>query len=302
MSRVLPAIVMAALLGGCASVASSPPAESDSSSSASATPSPAQRSSPEPSVTAAPSATAAGANLTDQVVAVVTDDLVVRSRPGTGSASEIYPARLSAPSMVYVIDGPEDADGYAWYLVDPVAPRCYIGCDLATQPGWVAAADKDGERWLAEEPAKPECPAPALEDISAAAPQLWLYCFGARELTFNGVLGEPAPAPPGWPWGNPIGLHGPGWEGPVTGCVDACNIPLLTVAFDDGVEALAPLSAPQVTGHFDDARASECRPSDETDQRLVTHECRMVFVVTSWVFQLSSEVSEHIRGDAEEGK
>jgi hypothetical protein len=169
-SRVLPTIVMAMLLGGCASAASSPPAETESSSSASAAPSAAQRASQEPSGTAAPSATAGGRNLIDQVVAVVTDDLVVRSRPGTGSDSEIYPARLNAPSSVYVIDGPEDADGYAWYLVDPVAPRCIIGCDLAPQPGWVAAAGEDGERWLAEEPEDPECPQPALEEISQAAP------------------------------------------------------------------------------------------------------------------------------------
>ena len=91
---------------------------------------------------------------------------------------------------MYVIAGPEDADGYAWYLVDPVARPCLIGCDDAPRPGWVAAASKDGERWLAEEPTNPECPEPSLEEIYGAAPQLSRYCFGDRELTLTGDRGS----------------------------------------------------------------------------------------------------------------
>jgi hypothetical protein len=280
---VFPAVVM---LGGCASslTASNVPSAWASASEATqtviATASPRAIASP----LATPSATPAGMNLIDELVAVVTDDLVVRSRPGTSSDSEIYPARLNAPSIVYVIDGPEDADGYAWYLVDPLAPPCYLGCEEAPQPGWVAAAGKDGERWLAEEPENPECPQSALEEVSRAYPELWLHCFGARDLILNGVVGaESTEAPPGWPWEHRIGLYEPGYLGPVTGCVDACNIPSLTIAFDGERGVPSPLRATRVSGHFDDAKAPECRSSGtELDQRILTHGCRMVFVVTSW--------------------
>lgn len=223
-------------------------------------------------------------NLIDKLVAVVTDDLVVRSRPGTGSGSQIYPVRLNAPSIVYVIDGPENVDGYAWYLVDPLVLPCYLGCEEQPQLGWVAAGGKNGERWLAEEPENPGCPQPTLEDVSGAYPQLRLYCFGDQELTFDGVVGAGSiETPPGWPWEHIVALHEPGYRGPQAGCLDACDIPLLTIAFDGERGVPPPLSATRVRGHFDDAKAAGCRPSGmEVDQRIDTHGCRMVFVVTSW--------------------
>ncbi len=225
------------------------------------------------------------ASLIDQLVAVVTDDLVVRSRPGTGSESEIYPARLNAPTIVYVIDGPEAADGYEWYLVDPLTAPCYFGCDLGPQPGWVAAAGKDGERWLSEEPESPACPDPTLSDISGGYPELSLYCFGNDQLTLRGgVVGvDSTHAYPVWPWKYLTELYGPAYDGPTPGCVDLCDTPLLTIALDGDQELPAPLSAPRFTGHFDDPQADECRSAGiDVDQRIVTHECRTVFVATSW--------------------
>lgn len=218
-----------------------------------------------------------------ELVAVVTDDLVMRSRPGTGSDSEIYPGRLNAPTIVYIIDGPEEADGYLWYLVDPLEMPCYFGCDFEPRPGWVAAAGKDGERWLAAEPATVTCPEPTLEGVSGTYPQLRLYCFGTDELTLSGGVVDVADySRPGWPWAHAISLYGPDYRGPILGCVDVCNVPLLTVAFD-GEELPTHLSTPSVSGHFDDARASECQSAGiDLDQRVLTHECRMVFVVTSW--------------------
>lgn len=106
----------------------------------------------------------------------------------------------------------------------------------------------------------------------------------SRELTLNGVVGvESTEAPPGWPWDHRIGLYEPGYGGPVTGCGDACNFPSLTIAFDGERGVPSPLSATGVTGHFDDAKAAECRSSGtEVDEGILTYECRMVFVVTSW--------------------
>ena len=232
---------------------------------------------------ATPSETPTDASLTDELVAVVTDDLVMRSQPGTGSDSEIYRARLNAPTIVYVIDGPEVADGYEWYLVDPLAMPCYFGCDFAPQAGWVAAAGKDGERWLAEEPASSRCPEPTLGGVAGAYPQLRLYCFGSEELTLaGGVVGVDHWQRPSWPWRYTNNLYGSDYEGPVPGCVDLCTVPLLTFAFDGDREP--PDGKPaSLSGHFDDARAAECRSVGiDVDQRVLTHECRKVFVVTSW--------------------
>lgn len=279
------AFPLVAFCGGCASsvatnvpIASAP--ASDAAHTLTATSSPGATA----SAPATPSPTPAG-GLVDQLVSVVTDDLVVRSRPGTGSDSEIYPVRLDTPTLVYVIDGPAEVDGYAWYLVDPLTPPCYLGCDFEPQPGWVAAAGLDGERWLAEEPEDPDCPRPTLEELSGAFPELRLHCFGSQELTLNGVVWEASDSRQGWPWEHSIGLYEPGWGGPISECYDACNIPLLTLAFDGALGAPPSMSATRVSGHFNDAESSECRWSGfgiEPDQRLLTHECRMVFVVTGW--------------------
>jgi hypothetical protein len=239
---------------------------------------------------ATPSAVAAGGDLPGLLFHVVTEDLVVRSRPGTGSDSEIYPALLSAPTIVYVIDGPEVADGYAWYLVDVLALPCIIGCDAAPRPGWVAAAGKDGERWLSEVPVAYDCPEPTLEQLSGTYPHLRLNCFIGEELTLTGVVGseETDGGPPGWQWGWPwqhsVALYGPDYPGgPITGCADACPGPLLTVAFEGTGGLPSPGNMTRVTGHFDGAKADECRSDDRTvDQRIAAHMCRMVFVATTW--------------------
>ena len=278
----------AILLTACGSGATplANPSASQPLPTASTQPSPATATrTPTASPTAEPTERPSNTDLKDELVAVVTDDLVVRSSPGTGSASEIYRVRLNAPTLVYVIDGPEQADGFAWYLVDPLTPACYLGCDFEPQPGWVAAAGQDGERWLADEPEDAECPQPTLEELSASFPEVRLHCFGSQELTLSGVVWEARDARPGWPWEHSIDLYEPGWKGPVTGCVDACNIPLLTLVFDGDLAVPPEMSATQLTGHFDDPQSSECRWSGfgiEPDQRLLTHECRMVFVVTSW--------------------
>lgn len=273
-------VAMVALLAACASA--------PSSDDPSVSPSAADRSPPAvgsftPHATPSPSAAPREVDLIGELLSVVTTDLVVRSRPGTGSDSEIYPARLDAPTLVYVIDGPEEADGYAWYLVDPVTLPCYFGCDFAPRPGWVAAADTDGERWLAAEPATSPCPEPTLEGVSGADPQLRLYCFGSDELTLTGgVVGTEGWHRARWLWPHQNYLYGPDYR-PSPGCVDLCNVPLLSIFYDGDGDPPQPMSMPSLTGHFDDARAADCGTSvTGIDPRVVTYECRMVFVVTSW--------------------
>ena len=81
MSRVLSAIVLAALMGGCASAASSPPAESVSSSSASAAPSSSASAGPS----AEESATPQEPSLTASAIALD------RCTDGSGIYAVIYP-------------------------------------------------------------------------------------------------------------------------------------------------------------------------------------------------------------------
>jgi hypothetical protein len=246
---------------------------------------------PEPTTTVTPttsattpSATPIEADLTDQLVAVVTKDLVVRSRPGTGQDSEIYMGRLNAPTIVYVIDGPEAADGYAWYLVDPLVRPCVLECvTVDPRSGWVAAAGKEGERWLAEEPEHGyPCPEPTLHGLLGSTPPARLYCFSGQELTLRGVIGTDIfGEPPDWAWEHRVALYGPDYQGPITGCMDACPTPLWVAFDDDAGLPPPPMGSVRVTGHFDDDKAEECRWRD-FDQRLATYSCRTEFVATSW--------------------
>ena len=84
--------------------------------------------------------------LADVSTSTVSDRLRVRSLPEISDASARYEPLLPLGSRVQILDGPVLGDGYVWYHVkasvnDPNgAPRSLTG--------WVAAAGKDGERWL----------------------------------------------------------------------------------------------------------------------------------------------------------
>ena len=89
----------------------------------------------------------------DTYARVVTDDLRVRSKPGVSKDSTKLEPLLQDGVQVVVLDGPVQASGYDWYLVQPTIPS-----DTAEQYpfGWVAAAGKDGEPWI--ESKTVECP------------------------------------------------------------------------------------------------------------------------------------------------
>jgi hypothetical protein len=237
---------------------------------------------PLPTTTAEPSGR--GSAMVDEVVAVVTNDLVVRSRPGTGSDSQIYSARLSAPATVFVIAGPEASDGFEWYLVDPVGLPCHLGCDDVPRAGWVAAASKEGERWLAEEPERSTCSDdPTLDGLLTIPPQMWLHCYPGRDLILNGTIADASTtSTSGWPWEWRNWLYPAGWSPPAPGCVDWCAGPSLTLAHDSEVGVPSLPGATRVIGHFDDQAAARCRSEfSDVEQRLAVYECRKVFVVTS---------------------
>jgi hypothetical protein len=71
----------------------------------------------------------------------VSDRLRVRSLPEVSDASIRYEPLLPLGTEVTVLEGPVLGDGYAWYRVTVTVRDREL-------TGWVAAAGRDGERWL----------------------------------------------------------------------------------------------------------------------------------------------------------
>ncbi|HEV8696937.1 MAG TPA: hypothetical protein VGQ89_04515 [Candidatus Limnocylindrales bacterium] len=84
--------------------------------------------------------------LEDVPTRTVSDRLRVRSLPEISEASIKYEPLLPLGTQVEVLDGPVLADGYVWYHV--IAPINDPNITARFLTGWVAAAGKDGERWL----------------------------------------------------------------------------------------------------------------------------------------------------------
>lgn len=78
----------------------------------------------------------------------VSDRLRVRSLPEISDASIKYEPLLPLGTKVTVLDGPVLGDGYAWYHVTAVITDRQGGAQPVELTGWVAAAGRDGERWL----------------------------------------------------------------------------------------------------------------------------------------------------------
>jgi hypothetical protein len=250
--------------------------------------------SPEPTGTRAPEPSSPDADLQPGSVAkVITTDLVMRSAPGTGEDSEIYEGRLHEPALLFVIDGPVLASGYEWYRVQPFTlsgEQSPFGLS-----GWVAAADKDGEPWIASEAIR--CNRrPQVDDLIALGGVASLACYGGRPLSFAAYEGPTAVIPntvsPSW-------LVGSGYMLRPIGCVFECGRPTPTPTFPGFLfvhrsgEPVFPngFASPvgahvQVTGHFDDPAAQTCTagplpgdtpPPPAADTVLL---CRTQFVVT----------------------
>ncbi|HEV8281511.1 MAG TPA: hypothetical protein VGQ02_06610 [Candidatus Limnocylindrales bacterium] len=84
--------------------------------------------------------------LEDVQTRTVSDRLRVRSLPEISEASIKYEPLLPLGTQVEVLDGPVLADGYVWYHI--IAPINDPNITARFLTGWVAAAGKDGERWL----------------------------------------------------------------------------------------------------------------------------------------------------------
>jgi hypothetical protein len=276
-------LVACVILAACQAAPGSGSAAASASSSASESEAAASVS-PTPVATAEPTPSGAvGSFVRDQIVAVVTTDLVVRSAPGTGSDSEIFPDRYDAPAAVYVVDGPSYADGYEWYLVEAVRGQ---GIGEYPWPGWVAAAGKDGEPWLGEDTYV--CPPPSEADLLNMEFQRRLACYGGPSLTVEGTLVgcEAAVLYGSEPWETQCAVVRRGFDHAATPqpCMD-CYEPTLWVLFDGdiGLKGLQAGTQIRVQGHFDDPAAQTCSQDDgfHPTRTLQVHACRMSFVGTS---------------------
>ena len=277
-------LVVCVLLVACRAADGSGSEAASASPSASGAEASAAPASPTPSATAMPTpAGPVGLFARDQIVAVVTTDLVVRSAPGTGSDSEILPGRYNAPMTAFVVDGPSYADGYEWYLVEAVRGQA-IG-DYPW-PGWAAAAGKDGEQWLGEDTYG--CASPSEADLFNLEHQRALACYGDSSLTVEATLMgcEEAVAWGSDPWETQCALVRRGFDISATPppCMD-CFEPTLLTFFDGdiGLVDRAPGTQVRVEGHFDDPAAQTCRPDNAIygTRPLRVHLCRMSFVGTS---------------------
>lgn len=259
-----------------------------------ASPSPSAASSPTRDATASPvvTATESGAPeattgatpapvglAVDSIAEVIaTDPMVIRSEPRIAADSEIYEEQLTTGDRLFVTMGPIFESGYEWYQVQPIQRPPFMAEDELLF-GFVAAASREGEPWLAA--VTLSCPdPPTIDDLIGLEPTERLHCYGDDELTFAGEssgcgIQDPATLDPGW-FENPICLFGPSAS--------------LSVRIAPEATYPGPGSGTfQVTGHFDDPRARDCvwindNPDiPEPPADAVVLRCRMEFVATEIV-------------------
>lgn len=295
-SSCLMVVATAFLLVACSSTVS-PPEVSDASPARSSSPTPEAFRTVEPTPsradsTPAPSEGANSALAPDSVAKVVTTDLVVRSHPEISDESEIFTPPLTAPTLLYVTDGPITSNGYEWYQVQPFGMH-YLDFMQAAPPfGWVAAASREGEAWIA--PTALDCPEPEIEAVRSMGEVARFACYGNEELTIEGQFGgcfvaDPAIITPEWLFQTGCALVPPGYrEGDIVPDPGPLH---MRFTGEVGMPYGTPEALIAATGHFDDPAARACR-STATDVSLgipvtwaeepsqVVLWCRAQFVVT----------------------
>ena len=234
---------------------------------------------PEPSVgptsdpTAAPTNPPVDPTLDLESFAVTqVDGLRVRSQPTVAESSAKLEPLLPSGVRLFVIEESVAADGYAWYHVMPADP---------TYPsGWVAAASRDGEPWIAAE--QPDCPSLPLDMTKVQTLGVFggLACFGNQPIQITGELSCQAADVDHT-------ISGPSWLA-VGGLCELTNGNATIqvhdggMGFTDGPGRLNGI----VTGHFADPESSTCVWAVDPpapDPTEVTTTCRSMFVGTEWV-------------------
>ncbi len=290
-ARVL-ALGLAFVLAACGG---SSPTATPSASAPSGTPPPATPPASTSAPASGPTASSGDVLAPDTIALVATNDLRVRTKAGT--KGKVQKGRLDTGVLVYVIDGPVEADGYHWYHVEPFGP----GDAAAALPsGWVAAADRDGTPWL--QAATIPCPSLPVDapGLQALGPHAALACFGSQTLTFparlvvpEGMCGSDPPLERTPDWLDPCSNgdlqlvaaeHPSEEEAGLSIAVDPTfSIPEALLAPTTSL-ATAPLL--DVSGRYDHPAARTCAPTDPkgvdaTTKAEIQLGCRLQFVVTS---------------------
>jgi hypothetical protein len=238
----------------------------------------------------------------DTYARVVTDDLRVRSKPGVSEDSTKLEPLLQKGVRVVVLDGPVQASGYDWYLVQPT-----ITSDLQeeTYPfGWVAAAGKDGEPWIQSKtvacPPLPES-AEHLDELNQIPRNFYeITCFGGMGMRFQARLGIPEArcgVEPDWgidpSWFDRCGSD-ESYLVPLEAARDYVGVaPIWAPGVNTDIGAVpnarvADMPLVEVQGMFDHPAAQTCRNRPNIDDPLMPEpdpaqtilRCRMKFVVT----------------------
>ena len=294
---VLGAVLAVILLGGD----ETPEGNGDPSPGTTATSSPAGATA-SPADSSTPVASASGASGTgftsDKVVATAVDALTLRESPGLEGDVQW---RLPEGTLGFVIAGPVEVDGLAWYQLSGMGLPYASGC-ITPEPGellecpawlgWMAAQAEDGTAYLASA-AAPPCMEPPHTIVSLSEQQytLRLICFDSEPLTFRAWWPE-VPDDPGQGGACAASETDVGWlvcqntndNGLGAEASEPGGRFRVTLDPASGVEMPERGQWVELTGHFDDPAAGRCADVAEqmsSDPGVLEFECRLQFVLSA---------------------
>jgi len=232
------------------------------------------------------------------VVVPVVEGVTLREEPGTDGARI---GILSAGSQNIVVEGPVEADGYAWYRLAAVGLPPASGCitPIVTTPlscpvwyGWAAAGDPDdGSAWFVA--TEVDCPDPETEstEFLSLPFRLPLVCYGDDETTFTAFypelddagLGGACAADPSVAW-----LYCANIAYDTVWATDAYTGPQQRLFVDPDSGVVLPERGQwlRITGSFDHPDAAGCAEANQEvglfdDDATAVLYCRANFVVTA---------------------
>ena len=183
---VVPLLVLVAACQAAPVPSASPspvPSGSPSSPGPSASPSDAPSPSPDPTATPEPEPSPLPSLDADGFAVTISPDVRVRSLPEVSDASDRLEPLLPLGARLFVVRGPVSADGFAWYLVDPLRE--------GLPSGWVATGRVDDPWVEAEALVCPRVPRTfgEIAELTADEPYTAMLCLGADEVALDGLLG-----------------------------------------------------------------------------------------------------------------